>query len=172
MGSLKAFGSVIFLAALCANSVIAQGALTWEEIQERFEAANPTLKASQLNVDESRAAEVTANLRPNPEITAQSINSIPWRAWPPPSRGCRFTGLSRNALPYASLGYLHERAHKRELRLESARKSTEIADSAYSDQKRTLTFNLRNAFVQTLQWKATVGNARENLTYWDREVSR
>jgi cobalt-zinc-cadmium efflux system outer membrane protein len=159
------------LAGLCANSAIAQRALTWEEVQERFEAANPTLMASQLNVDESRAAEVTANLRPNPELTGtiDQLNPLVGQA-------SSVSGLSvyrplSYALPYASLSYLHEREHKRALRLESARKSTAIADSAYSDQKRTLTFNLRSAFVQTLQWKATVENARENLTYWDRELT-
>jgi len=171
MGSLRAFGSLTLLAGLCANSAIAQRALTWEEVQERFEAANPTLMASQLNVDESRAAEVTANLRPNPELTGtiDQLNPLVGQA-------SSVSGLSvyrplSYALPYASLSYLHEREHKRALRLESARKSTAIADSAYSDQKRTLTFNLRSAFVQTLQWKATVENARENLTYWDRELT-
>jgi cobalt-zinc-cadmium efflux system outer membrane protein len=65
---------------------------------------------------------------------------------------------------------LHERDHKRELRLASARKSTDIAASAYSDQARSLLFNLRNAFVQVLQAKAVQQNARENLQYWDREL--
>jgi outer membrane protein, heavy metal efflux system len=66
---------------------------------------------------------------------------------------------------------LHEREHKRELRLESAKESTGIAASAYSDQERTLLFNLRNAFVQTLQAKSVRQNARENLDYWDRELT-
>jgi cobalt-zinc-cadmium efflux system outer membrane protein len=65
---------------------------------------------------------------------------------------------------------LHEREHKRELRLESARKSTDLAASTYADQERTLLFNLRNAFVQVLQAKAVQQNARENLAYWDREL--
>src|SRR5579872_11074 len=43
-----------------------QTALTWQEVRERFEASNPTLRAAQLNIDESRAQEVTAYLRPNP----------------------------------------------------------------------------------------------------------
>src|SRR6202040_44157 len=66
--------------------------------------------------------------------------------------------------------YLHEREHKRELRRDSARESTAIAQSQYTDQERNLTFNLRSAFVQTLQAKAVLQNARENLDYWDHEL--
>src|SRR5579863_3776978 len=42
--------------------------LTWEQIKAKFETANPTLKANQLNIDESRAAEITAFFRPNPDF--------------------------------------------------------------------------------------------------------
>src|SRR5208337_1964913 len=42
---------------------------TWQQIRDKFESANPTLRAAQLNIDESRAAEITANLRPNPDFS-------------------------------------------------------------------------------------------------------
>jgi cobalt-zinc-cadmium efflux system outer membrane protein len=65
---------------------------------------------------------------------------------------------------------LHEREHKRELRRDQARQTTAVAESTYSDQERSLLFNLRNAFVQVLQAKAVLENAKENLEYWDREL--
>jgi cobalt-zinc-cadmium efflux system outer membrane protein len=73
-----------------------------------------------------------------------------------------------------SLSYLHERRHKRELRLESARKGTIIAVSTQTDLMRNMLFGLRSAFVSALQAKAVVQVAKENLTYYDRvlEVSR
>src|SRR5262250_1327045 len=43
--------------------------LTWQNVRDRFEASNPTLLADKLNVDESRAEEITAYLRPNPTLT-------------------------------------------------------------------------------------------------------
>ena len=46
-----------------------QTALTWQQIKDKFEASNPTLKAAKLNIDESRAAEITAYLRPNPDFS-------------------------------------------------------------------------------------------------------
>jgi cobalt-zinc-cadmium efflux system outer membrane protein len=70
-----------------------------------------------------------------------------------------------------SVSYLHERQQKRELRFDSAKQSTEIANSTYLDQERGLIFNLRSAFVQILQAKAVLENAKENLDYWDRELA-
>jgi outer membrane protein, heavy metal efflux system len=57
-----------------------------------------------------------------------------------------------------------------ELRRDSAKESTAIAETAYLDQERGLIFNLRSAFVNTLQAKAILENARENLQYWDKEL--
>jgi cobalt-zinc-cadmium efflux system outer membrane protein len=73
-----------------------------------------------------------------------------------------------SALPLVSASYLRERGGKRELRLESARKGTAVAQSQLADQERTLLFNLRNAFVQALQQKSVVALATENLAHYDR----
>ena len=44
-------------------------ALTWEQVKAKFEAANPVLKADAANVEEMKAEEITAFLRPNPQFT-------------------------------------------------------------------------------------------------------
>jgi outer membrane protein, heavy metal efflux system len=141
----------------------AQKAVSWREVRERFETTNPTLKAAQLGIDESRAAEITAYLRPNPDFSfaADGTQLTPYNGVWRPFTGTQFT---------SSLSYLHERQHKRELRRDSARESTAIAESTYLDQERGLLFNLRTAFVQTLQAKAVLENAKDNLAYWDREL--
>ena len=146
--------------ALLAQTCLAQKALTWQEVRDKFEVANPSLLAGQIGVDESRANEITAYLRPNPNlaILADQIDPFPGG----PSHG-PFSFL----LPSATLTYLHERQHKRELRLDSAKEATGIAISQQADLERTLVFNLRSAFVQTLQQKAVLDLARENLTYYD-----
>lgn len=141
--------------------------LSWEQVRQRFEQANPTLIADQLNVSESRAQEVTAYLRPNPTftMTADGTQIAPhdgvWR----PLAGTFYT---------PSLSYLHERQHKRELRLESAKDATSIAGFSHADLERTLLFDLRGAFVSTLEAKAVLQLATENLAYWDHllDISR
>jgi cobalt-zinc-cadmium efflux system outer membrane protein len=156
-----ALRAVLFL--LSSHVLFAQQALTWQQIREKFEATNPTLKAAQLNIDESRAAQITAYLRPNPDLTLSTDGT----------QLSRYEGVWR---PFAGtqygpgVSYLHERQHKRELRRDVARQSTTVAESTYSDQERSLLFNLRNAFVQVMQAKAVLQNARENLDYWDREL--
>lgn len=142
----------------------AQTAYTWEQIKKRFEGANPTLRAAQANIAESRASEITANLRPNPDLSLSTDGT----------QLSRYEGVWR---PFAGtqislgLGYLIERADKRSLRFQSARQSTGVTAATYLDQERSLMFNLRNAFVQTLQAKAVLANAQENLAYWDRELT-
>jgi outer membrane protein, heavy metal efflux system len=155
--------NVIWIAPFCLTAAFGQTALTWQQVKEKFEAANPTLKAAKLNIDESRAEEITAYLRPNPDFTftADGFQISPNQGvWQPLSGIFETPGVS----------YLHERRHKRELRRDSAKESTAVAESTYLDQERGLIFNLRSAFVQVLQAKAVLDNAKENLSYWDREL--
>ena len=150
--------------------VFGQTALTWQDVKQKFESSNPTLRAAQLNIDESRAEEITAYLRPNPDIGTGLDQVVLFSTQPSAATGQQvYRPLAYN-YPSVSISYLHERDHKRELRLESARKSTDVAASTYADQERNLLFNLRNAFVGVLQAKAVQQNARENLAYWDREL--
>jgi len=55
---------VPLIVACLTSAAMAQQAFTWEQIKGRFEAENPTLRAGKLNIDESKADEITAYLRP------------------------------------------------------------------------------------------------------------
>jgi cobalt-zinc-cadmium efflux system outer membrane protein len=150
------------LITVCSSKDLdAQQGFTWEQIRDKFESSNPTLRAAEINIAESRAQEITAFLRPNPEgtILLDQVGNT--------ATGSPFSGSTL----ITSFSYLHEREHKRELRRDSAEKGTEIAESSQEDQKRTLLFNLRNAFVQTLQAKAILALARDNLSYYDQLLS-
>jgi outer membrane protein, heavy metal efflux system len=149
---------------------VAQAQFTWRQVLEKFQAANPTLKAARASIDESRAAEITAYLRPNPDATGTLDQIDPFTTQPPPNGGANRYSPFAFSLPSGSISYLHERQHKRELRRDTARESTAIAELTYLDQERGLVFNLRGAFVQTLQAKAVLENAKENLAYWDKEL--
>jgi cobalt-zinc-cadmium efflux system outer membrane protein len=142
-------------------------ALTWEQVKARFEAANPQLKADALNVEETRAQEITAFLRPNPQFTFSEDGAqiAPHNGvWQP------LNGVQEQT----NLSYLIEREHKRQLRLEAAKDATHVAESQHADLERNLLFNLRNAFVQTLQAKAVVRFATADIEYYDKiiEISR
>jgi len=155
--------SGILIAAALASRLAAQTPFSWQQIVDKFEATNPTLKANKLNIDESRAAEITAYLRPNPDfsVTADGFQVSSNNGIFRPVSGVVIT---------PGISYLHEREHKRELRRDQAKENTAIAETTYLDQRRGLLFNLQSAFVNVLQAKAVLQNATENLNYWDREL--
>jgi outer membrane protein, heavy metal efflux system len=153
-----------FIVLCClAEGSFAQTPLTWQQVRERFETTNPTLLAGRMGIDESRAEELTAHLRPNPDFTAATDYIHPFRSY----------GALEDAQPSVSLSYLFERMGKRDLRWESAKKGTGIAISQVADQERTLLYTLRGAFIQVLQQKAVLALAKEDLSYYDHvlEVS-
>jgi outer membrane protein, heavy metal efflux system len=164
---MKRFSRGVFLGVfimVLAGEADAQKTLTWDEVRARFEANNPTLGAGQVGVAESKASEITAFLRPNPQLALATDGTqiAPYHGvWKP------FTGTQFST----NFSYLHERQQKRELRLDSAKDATNIAVSNQGDLERTLLFNLRSAFVGTLQAKAVLQLAKDNLSYWD-EVLR
>ena len=152
------------LAVICAALPgFAQTTLNWEQVKARFETANPTLQAGQLSIAESKTLETTAFLRPNPNMTVSADQFDPFSGNPYRPFG--------SMMPYVAFDYLHERQHKRELRLDSAQKATSIAESQQLDLERTMLFTLRNAFVQTLQAKQLLLQAQANLDYYGKELA-
>ena len=137
--------------------------LTFDQVVDRFKANNPTVAADLLNIGESRANEITAGLRPNPDlnIANDQYNFLHFSPYYRPLQ---------NVEGVFSLSYLIERRHKRELRLESAQEGTRITESAHQDLLRNLLFTLRGAFVSALQAKSLLALARENLDYYDKEI--
>ena len=150
----------LLLAGVAGQPVLGQQALTWQEIVNRFETNNPELKAGQIGIEEAKAEEVTAYLRPNPTTTILADQVDPFTFQP-------FRPLA-GFLPAVSVDYLRERRRKRELRRASAKHRHPISISDQVDLRRTLLFGLHDAFIRTLQSKAVLALAKENLTYYDK----
>jgi cobalt-zinc-cadmium efflux system outer membrane protein len=151
--------------AICAPAgAFGQQAYTWAQVKDKFETNNPTVRAGQDNIAESKAMEVTAYLRPNPDFTLSTD-------------GTQLTQFHGQYRPFAgtqygpSFSYLHERENKRELRLDSAKQGTQIASAQQEDMIRTMLFTLRTAFVSALQAKAVRDVAKENLDSYDKVLT-
>ncbi len=102
----------------------AQQGLTWDQVKAKFEAVNPALVPTALNVDEMHAEEITANLSAQPAaltVSQDGTQIVPNSGIWQPLKGTYVV---------PTLSYLHERDHKRELRLESAKEGTRIAASS------------------------------------------
>jgi len=162
---MRQFLSLTLLAAISTAAYAqAPAPLTWQQVRAKFEAANPTLRAGQINIDENKAAEITAFLRPNPGFSFAMDQFAPFNKSP------SYRPLTY-AFPLISFNYLHEREHKRELRRDSAEEATAISVSQQTDLIRTMVFTLRSAFVGTLQAKAILALAKDNLDYFDKELA-
>jgi len=140
---------------------------TWNEVKDRFELNNTTLIAGRLNIDELKAQEITAHLRPNPDFTlaADGTQIAPSKGvWQP------FAGTFISP----GISYLFERRNKRGLRFEAAKQGTAVGVAQASDTERNLLFNLRSAFIGILQAKAVLRLAQDNLDYYDKilKISR
>jgi outer membrane protein, heavy metal efflux system len=139
----------------------------WNTVKNKFELNNITLLAGQLNINELKAEEITADLRPNPQltVTADGTQIVPYHGvWEP------FAGTFISP----AVSQLFERRHKRGLRYEVAKEGTAIGVAQQSDTERTLLFNVRSAFVGVLQAKAVLQLAQTNLQYYDHilQISR
>lgn len=140
---------------------------TWDAVKNFFELNNTSLQASRLNIDELKAQEITAHLRPNPDFTlsADGTQIAPSHGvWQPLAGTFVSPGVS----------YLFERRNKRGLRYDVAKQGTAIGVAQQSDSERNLLFNLRSAFVGVLQAEAVLRLAQDNLEAYDKilKVSR
>lgn len=137
-------GLAVVLASLCPAQQ--QAGYTWDQIHEMFLRSNPTLRAQEQSVTSNRAAEVTAAMPPNPTL--------------------------QNDTTSATIGIYQEFeiGGKRAARMRSARLATSISQTDAADTRRTLTLNLRQAFVAALQAKSDLQFARENLAAYQHTV--
>src|ERR1035437_9777602 len=129
----------------------AQKSLTWQQVKDQFQATNPTLLAGRIGIDEAKAQETTAYLRPNPDLTGTFDQIAPFNANPYRPFG--------SALPLVSASYLHERGGKRELRLESAQKGTAVAASPARHPEVSRVVMLAPAFGFAHRWAERIGAA-------------
>lgn len=154
--------TLVYFLPLLALPAFAQKPLSWEEVRERFRSNNPSLLAGETFVDENRANEVTAGLRPNPQL-AFTVDQ--WKLF----SGDPYRPLGA-AQSIAQVSQLIERRNKRGLRVESAKLATSISGTDLADLERQLLFALRDAFVRTLQSKSILELAEENLRAYDKVI--
>ncbi len=161
LGLALAFSAATLLAQTAPQPVPAPQIWTWDAVKNLFELNNTSLQASRLNIDELKAQEITAHLRPNPDFTlsADGTQIAPSHGvWTP------FAGTFVSP----GVSYLFERRNKRGLRYDVAKQGTAIGVAQQSDSERNLLFNLRSAFVGVLQAKAVLSLAQDNLDSYDK----
>jgi outer membrane protein, heavy metal efflux system len=128
-------------------------------------AHNHALKAARTQIAQSQAEEITANLRPNPTLggDAQFIPVFE------PNQFSLDT-LDQEQQFDIGLGYLFERGHKRQRRLQAARDVTAVTRAQVTDAERSLTFNVSQQFVNVLLAESTLRFAEQDLKSFQQTV--
>jgi cobalt-zinc-cadmium efflux system outer membrane protein len=122
---------------------------------------NQSLRANRTNIDQSKAQEVTALLKPNPTFSTL-VDTIPLFS---PSTIRFSTQVYSEALSYTV-----ERGGKREKRGVVAKDNTEAAAQTVADNERTLRFQVAQAFINVLLAKSVLQLAEEDLASFSHEV--
>src|SRR5450432_2890319 len=125
---------------------------------------SPTIKAARTQIQQNHAQEITANLRPNPTLSADT-------QFIPIFSGDFSTDTLNNLQQFdVGLGYLFERGRKRQNRLQAARDTTAVTRAQVADAERTLAFNVGQQFVSVLLAESTLQFALEDLKGFQQTV--
>jgi outer membrane protein, heavy metal efflux system len=139
--------------------------ITLDQAVDLALAQSPSIKAQRTLILQNQAQEITANLRPNPTLSADS-QFIPFFS-PQDFSG---TNLDQTQQFDIGIGYLFERGHKRQRRLQAARDATAVTRAQVADAERTLAFNVGQQFVSVLQAESTLQFALEDLKSFQQTV--
>jgi cobalt-zinc-cadmium efflux system outer membrane protein len=153
-------------AALLLASVAAQThTLSLHEAIDLALANSPALKAARTQIDQSRAQETTAGLRPNPVLQGDA-QFLP--IFSPSNLSA--DNFNQDQQYDIGIGYLFERGGKRQKRLQAARDQTEVTRSGVRDAERNLAFSVAQQFTGALLAKANLDFAVQNLESFRKTV--
>jgi outer membrane protein, heavy metal efflux system len=163
MTSIRLIGWALLMLLLAASSSSPAQTpgvpLTLQQAIALARAKNPNLLSGQQHVIATRASEVTAGLRQNPNLTLSGTDvTLP---------------ANNPGNPYsysANLSRLFERGQKRRWRLDLAHSTTGVTQSQYQDTERQTIFAVKQAFTQMLAAKAGLKIADDNLQSYRKTV--
>jgi len=120
-------------------------------------AHNHALKAERTMIDQNKAQEITAAIRPNPVLTYDDL-FVP--ITPNDWNSTTFNNVTEFDL---GLSYTWERGRKRQRRIDAAKDATSVTTAQVSDNERALTFNVAQQFLAVLLAKSTLQLGQQDL---------
>jgi outer membrane protein, heavy metal efflux system len=163
--TLLALAAVLVRAAGAYAQTAAATKIDLEQAIQLALAHNHALKAARSLIDQNRAEEVTAAIRPNPVLTYDDL-FIPIF-----SPGQLNSTTLDNVTEFdTALSWTFERGGRRKARIRAARDQTAVTRSQVSDNERTLTFNVAQQFVGVLAAESTLRFAKQDLESFQKTV--
>src|SRR5450755_5134313 len=155
-----------FACLLFANLAFSQAQgpirITLDEAIQMALQHNHNLLAARTTIQQSRAEEITGNLRPNPTLLGDAEYLSPSHPT---------TDYLSNASEFdLGVSYLFERGKKRQHRLQAAKDITAQTRSLVADNERNLTFNVASLFVNVQLAESTLELAEQDLKSFQQTV--
>jgi outer membrane protein, heavy metal efflux system len=127
---------------------------------------NPSLQASATLIQQSKAEEITANLRPNPVLFLDG-------QFLPLFNSSRYSAeyFDTTAQFDVGVGYLFERGGKRQRRLQAVKDQTAVTESQVADAERILTESTAQQFVAVLLANSNLEFAIQSLDSYQKLVA-
>ncbi|HWF04349.1 MAG TPA: TolC family protein, partial [Candidatus Angelobacter sp.] len=126
---------------------------------------SPAIKAARTQIEQNKAQEITANFRPNPVLSFDS------QFIPVFTADFSADTLSNLQQFDIGVGYLFERGHKRQNRLQAAKDQTAVTVATVADTERALIFNVSQQFINVLLANSTLQFALEDLNSFQSTVN-
>ena len=139
--------AVVFSSLVVSDSAFAQGPPVRITLDQAIQMAlrhNHTLQAARTTIQQNQAAEITANLRPNPTFFTD-WEYLPVFSHPQGESVADYLQASTEG--DMGLSYLIERGNKRARRLEAARDATAVTRAQVADNERGTAFQVGALFV-------------------------
>jgi cobalt-zinc-cadmium efflux system outer membrane protein len=140
--------------------------ITLDQAIQMAVAHNHNLLATRTTVQQNEAAEITANLRPDPVLLGD-VQYLP--IFQPSNFSADY--LDTTTEFDLGLSYLFERGKKRQHRLQAARDATAVTRAQVSDAERTLQYNVANDFINVELAESTLELANEDLKSFQNSVN-
>jgi cobalt-zinc-cadmium efflux system outer membrane protein len=157
---------IFWLLGACSAAAQSTSRITLDDAIDLALKNSPTLKATRTQIDQSKAQEITAGLRPNPLLSWDS-------QFIPVFNPGLFSSDTLNNLQQFDIGvgYLFERGHKRQRRVDAARDQTHVTEAQVLDAERTLKFNVAQQFTNALLAKSNLDFALADLKSFRETVN-
>ena len=141
-----------------------QSALTMDEAVRLALDRNQTLRAQRLNIDLSKADEVSAGLKLNPNL---SFGFAGFPAQPSNWSGAYFGQVAQYS---GGIDFTFERGGKRDKRITAAQLTTDVTRKAAMDEERQIRFQTQQAFINVQMAKSALDLAQQNLASFSSTV--
>ena len=164
MNSVLVAVAVVFLMAGTASAQ-APVLISFDQAVDLALTHSHDLKANQTLIQQGQAQELTASLRPNPTLTADSL------FMPLDPNNYTLDNLNTTQEFDSGVSYLFERGGKRQRRIDAARGATAVTRYQVDDFKRTLISKVAQQFINAQLAQSLLDFANKDLASFQQTVN-